>query len=327
MKYSNILIFPIVAGVIICGCSDSVAPVDFSVSIPSGNEVSHGQPVKFVFYGNPDYITFYSGEPGCDYEASDRLEAEISSLELGCTIRQQYNDAQYLDRQLIYIYASTDFSGDYSVESINAATWKPLAGTGANSLPVPVASSASAVTVSGSIRLDEYVDVNKPFYLAFLYNAPGRADIPSANGSGKYMTRPRIDIADLVMTKTLADGGIRMLDNALTQFGMRAVYERSYQNSNFKVNDDGMLFQPVKAELDPQTGREPDERVWMVSACIDPRKVEPDQGIAVKSVAERLNAYEYVYDTPGVYTAAFVATNANLWDNKRKVRQLTITVK
>lgn len=326
MKHT--LIFSLVsAGAMLSACNDAVDPVDFLVAVPGGPTVEAGEPVSFTFTGNPDYITFFSGEEGSDYAASDRYEAEVSELHLSCDMRQQYNDKEYLDRQLIYVYVSTDFNGDYTPEGINAATWKSICGAGNNSFTVPVAISASAVSTSGSVDLGDYVNKNEPFYIAFFYNAPGRGDIPAANGSGRYMVRPRIDVTDLRLTKTLVDGSRHILDNATTQFGMRPVYECSFSQSNFRVTDDGVLFQPVKAEIDPLTGREPDERVWMVSDRIDPRKVDPDRGTSIKSIAARLDKYEHVYDVPGTYTATFVATNANLWDSKRIISQLTITVR
>ncbi len=321
------LILTIAAAAALSACSDSVEPVDFSVSVPAGQTVAAGEPVRFAFAGNPDYITFFSGESGCDYAASDRYRADIDALELSCDMRQQYNDREYLDRQLIYAYVSTDFNGDYTPEGLSAATWMPMTGVGANSLPVPVPSTASAVSTSGSVDLGHYAGTDTPFYIAFLYNAPGRAVIPPSNGSGRYVVRPRIDITNLKITKTLSDGTTAVLDNASTQFGMRPVYDSSYNQTNYRVTDDGMLFQPVAAVPDALTGREPDERVWMVSALIDPCKVEPDRGVAIKSVAARLDTYEYVYTVPGTYTATFVATNANLWDSKRCVKQLTINVK
>lgn len=325
MRHTTIL--TLLSAAMLTACSDSVESVDFLVSAPGGLSVEAGRPLCFTFAGNPDYITFFSGEDGCDYEVSDRLEADVEGLRLSCDMRQQYNDAEYLDRQLIYAYVSSDFGGDYTPEGINAATWRPLTGTGDNSLTVPVAVSATAVSTSGSVELGEYVSTDEPFYLAFFYNAPGRDAIPTANGSGRYMVRPRVDITALKLTKTLADGTVHVLDNASTDFGMRPVCEASFSGSNYRVNDDGVLFQPVKAEPDPLTGREPDERVWMVSTRINPRAVEPDRGLPIKSIAARLDSYEYVYNTPGTYVATFVATNANMWDSKRSVRQLTVTVR
>lgn len=315
------------AACLLCSCSDSVEPVVFDVAAPEGLEIQAGEPLRFLFSGNPDYITFYSGEEGSDYASADRYVAEISSLTLSCAVRQQYNDRDYLDRQLLWAYVSDNFSGEYTPQAINAAKWTPLCGSGANSLPLPVAASAQAVSVEGTVDLGAYTDPGRPFYLAFLYTAPGRASIPSANGGGRYVVRPRVDVSDLCLIKTLADGSIQTLDNAASQLGFRPVYESSFNRTNYRATDDGLLFQPAAASYDPSTGLEPDERVWMVSTRINPRKVEPSRGISLKGTDSRLSDYSYSYAKPGVYTATFVATNANLWDNERVVRQLTITVK
>ena len=65
----------------------------------------------------------------------------------------------------------------------------------------------------------------------------------------------------------------------------------------------------------------------MVSTLIDPRKVDPDRGIPIKSIEGRLTEYEHVYSQPGTYTATFVATNANMWDSKSTIRQLTVSIR
>ena len=324
MKHT--LIYSVTMAIILAACSDAVDPARFDVGIATGTGAA-GEPVRFLFNGNPDYITFYSGEDGCDYNASDRYEADITALRLSCSVRQQYNSVEYLGQQLIFAYVSTDFNGDYSPEGINAASWTPITGDGDNCLPVPVPASAAAVSCSGSIDLGQYTGTSQPFYIAFLYNAPGRATIPPSNGGGRYVVKPRIDITDLIMTKTLDDGSIKLLDNASDQFGLRPVYESSYNRTNFRVNDDGLLFQPAQAVADPLTGREPDERVWMATTLIDPRKVDPDRGIPIKSIEGRLTEYEHVYSQPGTYTATFVATNANMWDSKSTIRQLTVSIR
>lgn len=64
----------------------------------------------------------------------------------------------------------------------------------------------------------------------------------------------------------------------------------------------------------------------MVSQGINPRSVEPDKGTAIQSVESRLNEYSYSYRKAGTYTATFVARNANMWNSKTTVRQMTITV-
>ena len=310
------------------GCSrDSVDEVCFNVTT-EGNVslIKRGESVNFLFEGNPDYITFYAGDAGNNYANRQRTEARLSSLSMECSVRQQYNDVNYLSQELLHIYLSTDFSGDYTPEAIHQATWIPISGREYGRLPVPIPTSASAVESNGSTDLANYIDINKPFYVAFLYNAAGRESIHSANGNGRYITRPRVDVSNLNLHKQTEDGEQLSVTNTITEWAFRIVMERSATQTNYQINDNGLLFQPQKATIDAATGREPDEVIWMVSREINPCTVEPDRGTPIKSIEAFLRSYNYTYKQAGTFTATFVATNANLWNSKEQVRQLTIQV-
>lgn len=311
------------------GCSrDDADDVSFNVTT-EGNVslVRSDESVTFLFAGNPDYITFYAGDAGSNYAYRQRTEAELSSLTMECTVCQQYNDVNYLNQELLHIYLSTDFNGHYSIDNIRQATWIPVSGSGVGCLPVPVPTSAAAVETNGSIDLSRYIDINTPFYVAFFYQAAGREEVPATNGGGKYVVRPRVDVSNLNLHKQTTDGERLTLTNTTTEWAFRTVIESSGTGTNYQVNDNGLLFQPQKAVIDAATGREPDEKIWMVSQQINPCSVEPDRGTPIKSIEAYLPSYIYVYKEPGIYTATFVATNANLWDSRQEVRQLTIEVK
>ena len=63
LKYSLCAWLTLAAGVLTTtACSDDVESVDFNVRV-EGTAVA-GSPVKFVFAGNPDYISLFSGEAG-----------------------------------------------------------------------------------------------------------------------------------------------------------------------------------------------------------------------------------------------------------------------
>ena len=303
-------------------CSrDNADDVEFDVSIADIN----GQNVTFAFSGNAEYIAFYPGTQGNNYTNSGRVETEISELKMSCNITQQYNDASYLNQEIIHIYLSTDFSGIYTSDELNKATWTPISGLEFNRLPVPVPTSASAVAVSGDIDLSAYINPNEQFYIAFQYNAAGRSEIPSANGSGKYITRPRVDVSNLELQKTTTDGELFIITNAITEWGFRPIYQESV-GSNYQVNDNGLLFQPQKGEISSTTGKENNEVVWMVSTLINPQSVEPDRGIAIKSIEASLPTYTHSYGEAGNYTATFIATNASLWDSRQIVKQITVNI-
>lgn len=306
---------------------DAVDGLTFQVKTEGGvNIVKTDQEIHFLLEGNADYIVFYSGEEGSNYDHRTRTEAEIASLTMSCEIKQQYNDLNYWGKEIFHIYLSTDFSGAYTPEAANRATWIPLSGKEYGHLPVPVPSSASAVSTSGSIDLSAYTDINKPFYIAFQYNAFGRDAIPASNGGGRYTNRPRIDVTGLTLRKVTAEGQVVEQDNAISQWAFQPILQQSATGTNYQVNDNGLLFQPQKATIDATTGREPDEIVWMVSGPIHPRQMEPDRGTPIQSIEARLTTYSYAYRKAGNYTATFVASNANLWDSTQKVSQVTIQV-
>ncbi|MFR4236049.1 MAG: DUF5017 domain-containing protein [Alistipes onderdonkii] len=50
--------------------------VSFGVTPDSGNVYEAGKEVYFNFSGNPDYITFYSGEVGHKYEYAGKIDGE-----------------------------------------------------------------------------------------------------------------------------------------------------------------------------------------------------------------------------------------------------------
>ena len=309
-------------------CSrNDVEDVSFNAWIEGGtNTFKAGQQVNFQFRGDVDYLTFFSGEEGADYDHIFRTESEMKSLELSCTFKQQYNDVDYWGKEIMQVAISTDFTGDYTTEALRQATWMPISGNEYNRLPVPTPLSASAVETTGSIDLSSFVAANCPFYVAFIYHAPGRATIPAANGNNHYINRPRIDVSNLMLKKVTAGGQVIEMTDAIREWAFRPVFLQSATQTNYQVNDNGLLFQPQKATAD-SSGREPDEEVWMVSQLIRPSQVDSDRGTPIQSVEARVSSYSYTYRNPGTYKATFVATNANMWNSASSVRQLTVIVK
>ena len=48
-------------------CSDILSDMEFDVTMEKSSW-QLGEEIVFTFNGNPDYITFYSDEKGCDYD-------------------------------------------------------------------------------------------------------------------------------------------------------------------------------------------------------------------------------------------------------------------
>ncbi|WP_316811775.1 DUF5017 domain-containing protein [Pedobacter heparinus] len=72
----RIFLFPILFLLVsACNKKEVVAP-DFKVGIEQDKTTFKvGEQINFIFSGNPNYITFYSGETGRMYEFRDRVTA------------------------------------------------------------------------------------------------------------------------------------------------------------------------------------------------------------------------------------------------------------
>lgn len=301
---------------------DEVDNVRFDVAIQNDiNNIYAGDEVTFHFDGAPDYISFYSGETDNSYANKDRTNVALASLGIDYSIKQQYTDTEYRGKEILSIYISENFGGTYTPESIHKAEWTKLSGTDDNMIKVPTTVSSTAETTTGEMDLSAYKDKN--FYVAIEYNAPKRASVPTADGGGRYMVAPRIDITPFTMTKETSEGQIVEMTNTKTDWGFSIVYENSEQQGTYSVGDETLLFQPQKGK----EHTDDNVIVWMVSQLISPSAVSPDRGTAIKSIEAALPSYTYKYNTPGEYTATFIATNANIENAKQVVREVKFTVK
>lgn len=57
-------------------CSYQIEDVDFSVSLSQDNVYAPREEIVFNLHGNPDYVTFWSGESGCRYEYAGTVDEE-----------------------------------------------------------------------------------------------------------------------------------------------------------------------------------------------------------------------------------------------------------
>jgi hypothetical protein len=65
---------------------------------------------------------------------------------------------------------------------------------------------------------------------------------------------------------------------------------------------------------------------WAITGPINLKKVTPDAGIIVQTMANAVSSFSYAYATPGTYQAVFVGSNANRDKQQSVERQLTISV-
>lgn len=72
------LIITFITALLLCliSCGEVLEEISFEVTPDSGNVYETGKELYFNFSGNPDYITFYSGEPGNNYRYAGKIDDE-----------------------------------------------------------------------------------------------------------------------------------------------------------------------------------------------------------------------------------------------------------
>ena len=91
-----------------------------TVSVFDGQTITvkNGTPVEFHFKGDPDFLTFYSGEAGKEYKYRERTtvdESEVETSTLKFKLTPQYGNPA----NILTMYVSSDFPG------IEKGTLKP----------------------------------------------------------------------------------------------------------------------------------------------------------------------------------------------------------
>lgn len=313
MKLKNLILkyawMPLTLGAWTSCQTDNVDDIEFGVSTDKAT-VAVGEAVRFQFDGNPDYIAFYPGTKTCNYANRNRTRIEgVDSVGMSCKIEQVYTELKaYKGQQLLTAFVSTDFTGTYTPEQIAAATWKPVEG-----LQMPVSNSANVTIEYTAADLREYLD--KDFYVAFRYKA-GPNTFTSNYG------KPRIQVKLLTLAKRDPDKYVYTEEDVAYGWGFQTTLVQTLPAGlKYDITESMLSFFP-----DRDTEKTKDVEVWMISKKLNAATIEPDRGTPIKSTNARLPYYEFRYDKPGTYKATFIATNANMWNSKQAVREVTVTV-
>lgn len=318
MKRKRLYSLLMIAGVLLTACNpDSVDSVDFNVVVDNNvKEVYVGDPVTFNLYGNPDYIIFYSGEFGNRYADKNRSEVALSSVTFTATIGERcWTGALYKAQQVVFAYISEDFSGVYTPEAVEAATWTEITGTGDGKLHYPNCATTWDDSATSKIDFSEYKD--KPFYLAFRYVLP-----EDKNASGN---QPRVLINPLKIDKVTVEGEQLQLNNPQREFAFQFVQNKG--NLTETNNKNSMPISDISFGFQPQNAIGTEMDLWAISQRMNLKAVSPNTGVPVKTLNSKILSYSYTYLKPGEYVATFVASNANMWNSENSVKEMKIIVK
>jgi hypothetical protein len=273
-------------------CKKDAVDFDFNVTT-AGSSFKAGQDIVFTFSGNPDNITFYSGEPGTNYANRDRTSIKgTPKLDFTSLIK---NGVQ---TNALALLVSTDFPGIYDSTHVVDAAWTDITDRATLSTGVDN-------TPSGTIDLTDVVVEGKPLYIAFKFTGQAGSSQKSCVLRTFNVVNYSPDDPPAVLTDINNAGWLAVNLLGAVKWSIAANI----------VRIDGATGATAPANLD-----------YVITKALYPGKVQPDIGLALKNMSSLLTSYTYHYDTPGTYKIAFVASNMRPHEGRTVVKEMTITV-
>ncbi|WP_316812703.1 DUF5017 domain-containing protein [Pedobacter heparinus] len=328
LRYYNLL-----AGVLLmASCEKELPSVDtpsFEVSTAS-TSYKVGSVVKFNITGTAGIVSFYSGEPLKDYafRAGRIVDAGNAGARLSFMSAVNLGTQGTLSATVpphLKVMASTNFSGNYDMSSIQAATWSDI--TSRFRYAINNTAITSNPTPPGlPVDISDLIVAGKPIYIAYKY-----VTLPQGvNGTARTWS---ITSFQVISNKDISVAG-PAINPTIT----------NYPGAGFRLVDQNPVTAPARSSLTTTTinllgnlydavndaGNDPLSENWAISKPIFTNTIDlgPDKAVAIKDQAKAtaLIDHTYIYTQPGTYKATFVALNANLHDSKEIVKEITITI-
>jgi plastocyanin len=266
--------------------------------------IKAGESVTFKFEGNPQMLSFYSGEFLKDYNyvtgsrALKNCYLSFSSATVA-TIQQANQLA---------VLVSADFDGKYAIANIKAATWVDITNR------FTLATNAT-VTASTEVDIMDLAVAGKPLYLSFRYITKPQTEFLAANDWNitAVLVKSKFDDAEVTLMDYGSGSNFSVFSYGNKQAGRSLVNATTIQ---FKGNATAAIKEEYTED-------------WGISRAIyiNPNDLGKDKATALKLFREaKKESYTYTYSKAGTYTATFIAETNNVYGNKKVVRQIEITV-
>jgi hypothetical protein len=283
--------------IVVFSCKKEVAVdiPDFDVTVEK-TTFNVKEPIVFSFTGFANIITFYSGEPGKEYEFKDRFSIDGKP-------EMQFTSYSQLGPQsnTLQLMVSSDFKNIFDLESLNQATWKDITSratlsTGADNTP------------SGTIDLSDVTSADTPVHIAFRYT-----------GKKSTVSQPTWTIKNVVVNNRLENGSVVQIANSANL---------SWGAIDVLNNTKSWSATATQIQIAGGPANTDDNDDWIISKPLSLSRIQRSLGTSVRTNPTALQtSYTFPgYTTPGTYTVTFEAINANRWDSKKVLKEFIITV-
>ncbi len=268
-------------------------------------DIKAGDTATFAIQSDANVLSFYSGEVLNDYGFRQGRKIAVDSVTLSFSTSLNYGT----QKDQFAVFASTDFSGQYTVDGLKAATWQNI-----TAMYKLAPGNSNTAIAAGVKKISQLAAPGKPIYIGFRFIVKPQ----TANGGSKLWTMSTFNMLGHTKlgAQTLADhksAGWRIITQGPHDPGRGAVIQ-SAQLAFYGNNKDYM---------------EEYMEDWVITKAVNMEEVElgPDWGTGIKTLADPpLKSYQYRFTTPGTYTVTFVASNVNSDNESRTERQLTVKV-
>ncbi|NML21235.1 DUF5017 domain-containing protein [Pseudoflavitalea sp. G-6-1-2] len=293
-RYS--LYIPMLALLAVSCAKVKVPKADLTVTT-SSLTYKAGDTVTFQFAGNPDNITFYSGEVGRNYDYRTRTKAD-NSLQIDFKSFVSFSPI-YQNLQLM---VSNNFNGTVDAANVSAATWTDIS-------QLATFSAGADNVASGVIDLRPYLgNAETPnVYVAFRYTEPART-----TGQNRWVIRSFN--ADLVTP-----------EGQLTNLAQMAT--GGWKSVDFKNPAAVWTITSAQLLMYGGAGNVAENEDWVISKpLVVSKSIQPDAGLALKNISKTMSSYQHVYKTPGTYKAVFVSSAIRYNGENSQTQELTFTI-
>ena len=301
-------------------CQKEQAP-DFTFDVKIDKNVHNlSDTVVFSIEGNPDVITFYSGEPGRNFDYKDRTVRTDGVFKLGFQIRcDDPSGFTAIANQNFKVLVSNNYLASYSTAAdlnvaasqdsvmVNKATWIDV--TSRFSLPSS-GTISTFYTVLADLSDIAKTSVN-PLYVAFKCDGNSFGAL-GANG---------ITIGSLALSSTYADGTVANYNVA--PGGTVSTTWKILKLAN-TANSWATSTTQLKFTSALTTNYTED---WAISNGFSPSLAIPDVAVPIKNITNKpLTSYKYKFPKVGDYKIVFMASNNRANSIKPKIKEIYLTV-
>jgi hypothetical protein len=272
-----------------------VKPDDFNVTLLN-TPSKVGDTAKFAIDGNPDFITFYSGENGSNYEYRNRTFADSSIPQINFTSFGQNLSA--LHPNSLSLLVSSNYNGD--TLNITNSIWTDITSRA-------ILSTGATNTPSGTISLADFRKFDS-VYVAFRY----------ATSSGINAIQPSWAIQSFNLNNiSFPDSTVHII-NTISNSG--------WQVTDILPTNNRWAVTSTQLSITSAPSLSSGNNDWAITKVFL-KRVNPDKGLPIKQIFEKIDNYSYRFNKVGKYTVVFVGSNKKYENDYEVIKKLEINIK